>query len=788
MLNDEAKPRTAESVRGTVEAYIARGWEPVAIPALGKRPHEQDWGIRTYIPEDFGTRHNIGIKLGGRSQGLTDVDLDCDEAVALAPYILPPTDATFGRDGNTSHYIYQTGLWKTEDKGVTAFLDPSTEKERRNQKIIELRTGGNGKAIQTVFPGSIYVDMGDPQEIRWSNGAGPVPAEVDGAELKVAVARLAAAVVLTREWPREKGKRHDFALVVGGVLARAGWDREDAGVFVGYVAQCAKDEEFGDRGRAAASCCETLKKGDGNVFGLPTLRERLGIDVANRIAEWLGLRRETRVASGKKLGSLLQRLDNEVEAWRGERDEPFVTVRDGLAHANYKVSSRRFRTWLSPQVHEALGAAPKRDDLESIVRHFEAKAYRPGAPLHKTWVRVARSDSGLIYLDICNEAWEAVEVGPMGWRVVQRPPVKFRRPENAQPLPLPQPHHDGGVGVWEFGKFFRTDKLELFVSVLVSYLVPDIPYVVLYLTGRAGSSKTTTAKFIVQLIDPQTAETPGQCNKEDDLMVAAQNRHVLISDNVTAVKPNMIDAYCRLATGGGLEKRAHYTNEESHAINVRRPQVFTGINPGVDREDFVDRMLSFDLGEIEPEARRPEAEVREAFMKARPWLLGLLLDGLSRAMRDYEVTKQRLATLPRLADFMIYAEAASSAYGWKEGEVQKEYDMSMQERLADAADATPLVGVVVKFLGERPEWQGEPQMLYDALYKHINHEYRFPSDILSKSPVHLIRRLNEKKKLLETKGICFDCQKVVGGDRLIRLWHSDWNRHDAPNAQNAPGK
>jgi hypothetical protein len=34
---------------------------------------------------------------------------------------------------------------------------------------------------------------------------------------------------------------------------------------------------------------------------------------------------------------------------------------------------------------------------------------------------------GVIYLDLANERWQAVEVIASGWRVVDTPPVKFRR-------------------------------------------------------------------------------------------------------------------------------------------------------------------------------------------------------------------------------------------------------------------------------------------------------------------------------------------------------------------------
>jgi hypothetical protein len=41
---------------------------------------------------------------------------------------------------------------------------------------------------------------------------------------------------------------------------------------------------------------------------------------------------------------------------------------------------------------------------------------------------ISGSYNGNIYLDLCDDAWRVVEVAPRGWRVIDRPPVKFLRP------------------------------------------------------------------------------------------------------------------------------------------------------------------------------------------------------------------------------------------------------------------------------------------------------------------------------------------------------------------------
>ena len=49
------------------------------------------------IEDTAGPNNNIGILLGSLSGGVVDVDLDCPEAIAIAPIVLPQT-VTFGRE------------------------------------------------------------------------------------------------------------------------------------------------------------------------------------------------------------------------------------------------------------------------------------------------------------------------------------------------------------------------------------------------------------------------------------------------------------------------------------------------------------------------------------------------------------------------------------------------------------------------------------------------------------------------------------------------------------------
>lgn len=122
-----AEKKYAHDDNEVIEAaldYIDRGWRPIPIPSRKKAPQENDWQtlkikrseVRDYFADPDG---NIGVRLGTASDGLTDVDLDCDEALALADRLLPKTKAEFGRKSKpASHRLYRTDLAETEDRAV----------------------------------------------------------------------------------------------------------------------------------------------------------------------------------------------------------------------------------------------------------------------------------------------------------------------------------------------------------------------------------------------------------------------------------------------------------------------------------------------------------------------------------------------------------------------------------------------------------------------------------------------------------------------------------------------
>jgi hypothetical protein len=92
----------------------------------------------------------------------------------------------------------------------------------------------------------------------------------------------------------------------------------------------------------------------------------------------------------------------------------------------WPIRSKRFRSWLPRCHYEATGEAASPAAIRSALDLLEARAQFDG-PERVFHIRTA-AYAGQIYLDLADEHWRAVKIGPDGWQVIGSPPVRFRRP------------------------------------------------------------------------------------------------------------------------------------------------------------------------------------------------------------------------------------------------------------------------------------------------------------------------------------------------------------------------
>ena len=101
----------------------------------------------------------------------------------------------------------------------------------------------------------------------------------------------------------------------------------------------------------------------------------------------------------------------------------------------WPIRAKGFRRWLARRFYQETGGAPSSEALQSALNVIEAKAHFD-APERLVHIRVGALD-GRLYLDLGDETWRAVEIDATSWRMIDNPPVRFRRASGMKPMPIP---------------------------------------------------------------------------------------------------------------------------------------------------------------------------------------------------------------------------------------------------------------------------------------------------------------------------------------------------------------
>jgi hypothetical protein len=731
-----------------------------------------------------GHPQNLGLLLG--ASGVVDVDLDCEEARALGGHFLPPT-CTFGRESAPrSHFLYRT----TERRHTRKF-------QVGRETLVEYRdTSQEGTPHQTVIPPSVHPSG---ELVRFYDEGPPV--EIEAGELEARVVRLAAACVFARRWPREEGVRHDAAMAAGSVLIRSGLSEDEAVRFVGVVASYAGDPEVEDREEAVRATATTLRRG-GRVTGAPRLKELLcrndeDARALSKALEWLGFSERAEAESDAPDGAPASKEPTPEKGERKNQATDLVEIAiasglvlfhdaEGTPYASFTVDDHRethrlrykpTRRWLAHAYYQERGRAPGAQALDDALGVLEGRALFDG-PEYRTAVRVAEVDTDagpVVYLDLGDETWRVIRVSAEGWRVVEAAecPVRFERRRGLLALPVPE---SGGCAD-DFLALLNLDPEGPDLTLLLAWLVQALrgrgPYPILAITGEQGSGKSTAARILRALLDPNTAALRSPPRSEHDAFIAAESAHVQAFDNVSGIPDWLSDVMCRLSTGGGFAVRELYTSDEERIFDATRPQLVNGITDIVQRPDLAERTLSIHLRRISDDERRTEADLFAALEARRPGLLGYLLDAVAGGLK--RLPHVEIEQKPRMADFAVWATACEGALGLPDEAFLDAYKRGRAAMVEATVDGDPIAEAVMELAEARAEsadefkgFRGKSSDLLALLTEKRYKDQRPPRDWPSRPNV-LSQRLKRLAPSLRALGVSVEFYRASGTLRVIEV-------------------
>ena len=450
---------------------------------------------------------------------------------------------------------------------------------------------------------------------------------------------------------------------------------------------------------------------------------------------------------------------NQCQFLHDAQGVPYAVFESAGARQVYGVLSSGFSDYLSHAYYCIHDRAPTESSMKVTLATLRGQAQFEGEAC-EVFTRIAKTESGY-WLDLCNEAWQSVQVTATGWAVVagNGAPL-FTRSSSMRPLPVPV---RGGTldALWPLVNIPLADQ-PMVLAWLLECLRADTPHVVLELVGEQGSAKSSTQRALRRLIDPNQADLRAAPKSVEDVWIAARNSHLVSLENLSHLQPQYQDALCVLATGGGYSARTLYTNAEETIIELRKPIMLNGISVIVTAQDLLDRCLHIDLPTIQ--SRELAGDMEDRFEAAQPALLGALLDLFVAVLAKLPSVSIAPEQRPRMADFGSLGEAVFRVQGQPIGAFLSRYNAMRKDGVLRTIDASPVGAALVGYMADMASgFNGTLSELLDRLERYRPHGEAWPRS--AKGLGDALRRLAPALRL-----IGFECKSLpkIGG--VIR-WH-----------------
>jgi len=421
--------------------------------------------------------------------------------------------------------------------------------------------------------------------------------------------------------------------------------------------------------------------------------------------------------------------------------------------------SKDFTDILSHDFYKLTGKGANKNALTDAKATLEAKAKYDGKQV-EIGLRIHNTKNN-IYIDMGDTKHHCIKITAQGWEYESKPPIYFIKKRGM--IELPTPTAKGNIEL--LAKYINLSKAEL--SLIFGWLLCALagikPFSFLVLQGEQGTGKSTISKVLRSLIDPSTIPLRSPPKDSSDLLVSAASNYLVVLDNLSGIKTDISDCLCRLSTGGGIDKRRLYTDDEQVLIQLQRPCLINGIDDIATRSDLADRSIVVNLPYIPNTARKSEGNFWREFEQDKPLIFSGLINGIISGLKYKDSI--HLKEKPRMADTVEWVTACERGLNM-EGKFLKAFNQNQQDQVLLAIEASPVGLAILKLMENNRTFKATPVGLLEKLEQISSLTLRHSGGWV-KSPKGLsnvIRRLSPNFRKL---GIVIKQEK--SGKRLYEL-------------------
>lgn len=481
--------------------------------------------------------------------------------------------------------------------------------------------------------------------------------------------------------------------------------------------------------------------------------------------------------NGEVINDVIEKLKSlhSIQLFSGVNGELYISLDEDGKKRTLSLASTQWQAWLVRFL--------KANDLQvppgirdEITVYLSASAESESKK--NVCVRIARTEKS-VQIDLNDDSFNVVRItgSKGGFELKQPNGVYLIRPKKQLSLPIPE-----SIERSEFIEMFKRlipnvtygHWLLVLAFVLKSLNRDRGSYVILIIGGPQGSGKTILSRRIKMLVDPADPPFFSPPKNADDIIIAARNSFLLVYENMSGISHEMADVFCRLATGGGISKRKHYTDHEEVFYKLHRPVIINGIDEPSNRPDFVDRCVTIELNPIIDSDRIAETELDKEFVANLPRLLGGLYELLADCLKILPTISEK--NLPRMTDYALMGIAAEKALKLPPGYFLKAYGDNRSEQIESNFWNDDLCGAIYTALVALSKidvaaLEGTAQELIPKIF-----EKRWGSGVSIQAPKSargFSGWLKRVEPVLSTRGIIVERLPRSADKRIIRIRFKD---------------
>jgi hypothetical protein len=262
------------------------------------------------------------------------------------------------------------------------------------------------------------------------------------------------------------------------------------------------------------------------------------------------------------------------------------------------------------------------------------------------------------------------------------------------------------------------DQRQLHKVHLTSMFLEHIPVPIMVFSGEKGSAKTTTSRSVKQIVDPSSGGNAiAFPRSNDDLIQNLSHRYLVTFDNVSLIDGIKSDTLCTAITGIGQAWRKLYHDQEEIILSYRRKIIINGIGVTIERPDLLDRVIYYQLQPPKPDERITEEEFNEKFNALLPKVLGIIASTLRMALLTRLQISKEITSRPRMADFAVYGEAISRAFGYEPNSFLELLNQTMDQKDTETLENHPLVRVIEIIMGDSNHYDATVGDFFNTIRK-----------------------------------------------------------------------